>query len=152
METEAASETSRVALEDAAKKASESLRSLRDETDEARASLLAELESQRAALEGEKNALSVELDATSAELTQFLKLRKREDTVAEQVASLEKAYAEALRIEAAGLDPEDAKQREALEKVGDAVARGQQASIPTWAYYAVGLATALLPRLFGGAL
>ena len=76
----------------------------------------------------------------------------REDTVAEQVASLEKAYAEALRIESAGLDPADAKQREALEKVGEAVAREQRAAIPTWAYYAVGVATALLPRLFGGAL
>ena len=114
--------------------------------------LVAELEAQRATLEGEKNALSVELDATSAELTQFLKLRAREDTVAEQVASLEKAYAEALRIESAGLDPEDAKQREALEKVGETVAREQRAAIPTWAYYAVGVATALLPRLFGGAL
>ena len=151
-ETEAASEKARAALDDAARAADESLASLRDETDAARAELVAELEAQRAALEGEKNALSVELDATSAELTQFLKLRAREDAVAEQVASLEKAYAEALRIESAGLDPEDAKQREALEKVGETVAREQRAAIPTWAYYAVGVATALLPRLFGGAL
>ena len=60
------------------------------------------------------------------------------------MASLEKAYAEALRIESAGLDPEDAKQREALEKVGDQ-GQGERAAIPTWAYYAVGWPRRLLP-------
>ena len=152
--TEAASASAKAALEDAAKKAqsdSDALNALKA-TDLERIELITSLEQQKVSLEGEKNALSVELEVTNAELTNFLKLRKREDTVVEEINSLKEAYASAVRIQQSGLDPKDEKQREQLEKVGEDVAAAQKASIPTWAYYAVGVATALLPRLFGGAL
>ena len=113
---------------------------------------MSSLEQQRLTLEGEKNALSVELDLTNAELNSFLKLRRREETVQEQVNGLAATYARALRIQQNGLDPNSETQREALTKVGEEIAAAQQASIPTWAYYAIGVATALLPRLFGGVL
>ena len=153
-EVEKASRRAAAALELAAKTAksdSEALDALKA-TEKTRAGLLSSLEQQRLTLEGEKNALSVELDLTNAELNSFLKLRRREETVQEQVNGLAATYARALRIQQNGLDPNSETQREALTKVGEEIAAAQQASIPTWAYYAIGVATALLPRLFGGVL
>ena len=153
-EVEKASRRAAAALELAAKTAksdSEALDALKA-TEKTRAGLMYSLEQQRLTLEGEKNALSVELDLTNAELNSFLKLRRREETVQEQVNGLAATYARALRIQQNGLDPNSETQREALTKVGEEIAAAQQASIPTWAYYAIGVATALLPRLFGGVL
>jgi hypothetical protein len=82
-----------------------------------------------------------------------LKLGRREKAVAEEVKKISAAYEKALTFEIDKLDPEDAKQREALAKVGEEVAKANKnAKIPTWAYYALGVSTVVLPRLFVGAL
>lgn len=107
----------------------------------------------------EKEVLITERVNSEKKLADFLELYGRERKVLEgsrQVASeldaIKKAYAMALNIDVSNLDPENKEQQKELEAVGAAVAGGQAKSIPIWAYYALGIATALLPRIFGGGL
>ena len=131
----------------------------RKDADDERAELAARLEKQIEALRGEKNAALMEVtevlrekDEIAAKLENFLRLGRRSEDVAAEVANIREAYRRALDIGPDALDPDDAAQRGALQEVGRAVAEVQEAKIPKWAYYALGVSATLLPRLFGGIL
>ena len=62
------------------------------------------------------------------------------------MANIREAYPTGARHLTDALDPEDVAQRGALQEVGRAVAEVQEAKIPKWAYYALGVSATLLPE------
>ena len=71
--------------------------------------------------------------------------------LANELECIKKAYALAEDVDLSTVDPEDETQRKRLEAAGEVAAKGLNGiEVPVWGYYALGLATALLPRIIAG--
>ena len=71
--------------------------------------------------------------------------------LANELECVKKAYALAEHVDLSTVDPEDETQRKRLEAAGEVAAKGLNGiEVPVWGYYALGLATVLLPRIIAG--
>lgn len=173
LELDQAAAAAKAMLQNAERQASSTVAQARKDSELERMALVEKLEKQMTMLRVEVetvtesrtetllqlNTVKTEKIQSEQKLSDLLELYGRErkvleDTgvVARELDAIKKAYAMALNIDVSNLDPEDKAQRAELEKVGQAVAGGQRGPIPIWAYYALGVATALLPRILGGGL
>ena len=173
IELDEAAATAKMMLQNAERAASSSVEQAKKDSEKERQILVQQLEKQMSMLRVEVETVTTSREETLRQLTvvqtekensdkklaDFLELYGRERKVLEesrQVATeldaIKKAYAMALNIDVSNLDPENAEQRKELEAVGAAVAGGKPGQVPIWAYYALGVATALLPRILGGGM
>ena len=129
----------KTALAEVSERAATRVASARDESDADRAALVKKIEERVESLTDERDAFKARAVTDDAYW------------LANELESVKKAYALTVDVDLTTLDPEDEAQRRQLEAAGEVAAKGLNGIVvPVWGYYALGLATALLPRIIAG--
>ena len=129
----------KTALAEVSERAATRVTSARNESDADRAALVKNIEERVESLTDERDAFKARAVTDDAYW------------LANELESVKKAYALTVDVDLTTLDPEDEAQRRQLEAAGEVAAKGLNGIVvPVWGYYALGLATALLPRIIAG--
>ena len=129
----------KTALAEVSERAATRVASARDESDGDRAALVKKIEERVESLTDERDAFKARAVTDDAYW------------LANELESVKQAYALTVDVDLTTLDPEDEAQRRQLEAAGEVAAKGLNGIVvPVWGYYALGLATALLPRIIAG--
>ena len=129
----------KTALAEVSERAATRVASARDESDADRAALVKKIEERVESLTDERDAFKARAVTDDAYW------------LANELESVKQAYAITVDVDLTTLDPEDEAQRRQLEAAGEVAAKGLNGIVvPVWGYYALGLATALLPRIIAG--
>lgn len=129
----------KTALVEVSERAATRVASARDESDADRAALVKKIEERVESLTDERDAFKARAVTDDAYW------------LANELESVKQAYAITVDVDLTTLDPEDEAQRRQLEAAGEVAAKGLNGIVvPVWGYYALGLATALLPRIIAG--